>query len=143
MTVDPFDLKRFSDAQEAMYAPALAEIRRGAKRTHWMWFIFPQIAGLGLSEMAQRFAIGSLNEAKAYLADPVLGPRYVECVNALQDLTDTTAERVFGTIDAIKLRSSLTLFAIASEEPIFKAALERWFRRPDEATVRILVHGKG
>lgn len=133
-----FDLDRFVDAQSGTYDGALAEIRRGAKRTHWMWFIFPQIAGLGQSAMAQRYAIGSIDEACAYLAHPVLGPRYRECVAALQDLTGTTAKAVFGTIDAIKLRSSLTLFAEASGAPLFDAAIERWFGgKKDEASLRI------
>lgn len=124
---DPFDLQRFVKAQAQTYEQALAEIRQGAKRTHWMWYIFPQLAGLGHSVMAQRYAMGSLGEAKAYLAHPVLGVRYRECVSALQDLPPMTAEAVFGGIDAIKLRSSLTLFAETSGDPLFAAALERWF----------------
>lgn len=124
---DPFDLKRFIAAQAGSYAQALAEIRNGAKRSHWMWYIFPQLAGLGHSAMAQRYAIGSRDEALAYLAHPLLGPRYRECVAALQDLPPASAEAVFGGIDAIKLRSSLTLFAEASGEPLFIAALDRWF----------------
>ena len=134
-----FDLERFVDAQHGTYDGALAEMRRGAKRSHWMWFIFPQIVGLGQSAMAQRFAIGSIAEARAYLAHPVLGPRYRECVAALQDLTSTTAKAVFGTIDAIKLRSSLTLFAEASGAPLFDAAIGRWFGgEKDEASLRII-----
>ncbi|MDV3459217.1 DUF1810 domain-containing protein [Sphingomonas sp. HF-S4] len=135
---DPFDLNRFVQAQQASYDQALAEMRRGAKRTHWMWFIFPQIVGLGSSPTAQRYAIRSIDEARAYLAHPLLGTRYEECVAALQDLTDTTAERVFGSIDAIKLRSSLTLFSAAADRPIIKAALVRWFGSPDQATLQIL-----
>lgn len=110
---DPYDLDRFGTAQAGSYETALAEIRRGAKRSHWMWYIFPQIAGLGRSEMAQRYAIQSLDEARAYLAHPVLGARLRECVAALQDLIGTTAEAVFGAVDAMKLKSSLTLFAEA------------------------------
>ena len=137
--VDHFDLQRFITAQHDIYDVALAEIRRGAKRSHWMWFIFPQIAGLGHSGMAQRYGIGSPDEARAYLADAILGSRYRECVAALQDLTGTTAKAVFGTIDAMKLRSSLTLFAEASGVPLFEAAIERWFGgEKDEATLRIL-----
>ena len=125
---DPFDLARFVDAQSGVYESALAEIRRGRKTTHWMWFIFPQIAGLGSSAMSQRYAIGSLAEARAYLAHPVLGTRYRECVAALQDLVGTSAEAVFGGVDAAKLRSSLTLFAAAApDERLFAAELERWF----------------
>lgn len=138
MTSDPFDLNRFVDAQQGRYAQALAEIRSGAKRTHWMWFIFPQIAGLGASPTARHFAIRSRAEAKAYLAHPVIGPRYEECTIALQELDGSSAEQVFGAIDAIKLRSSLTLFNSAEDRPIFRAAIERWFGSPDERTVEIL-----
>ena len=138
MTNDPYELNRFVDAQRGVYEQALAEIRHGAKRSHWMWFIFPQIAGLGQSNMARRFAIGSLDEAQAYLGHPVLGPRYEECVAALQSLSDTTAERVFGGVDAMKLRSSLTLFARAGDNALFREAIERWFSAPDERTIEIL-----
>lgn len=124
---DPHGLARFVEAQEAAYSTALAEIRRGAKRTHWMWFIFPQLAGLGHSATARHFAIGSIEEAMAYLADPILGGRLRECVDALQDVVGRTATEVFGPVDATKLKSSLTLFAEAGGGPIFDAALERWF----------------
>lgn len=122
-----FDLQRFVDAQEQIYPRALEEIRRGAKRTHWMWFIFPQLAGLGRSAMAQRYGIASVGEAKAYLEHPVLGPRYVECVTALQDLTGHDPVAVFGEVDAQKLCSSLTLFEAAGGNALFGAALDRWF----------------
>jgi len=135
---DPYDLQRFVFAQLDLYPLALAEIRRGAKRSHWMWFIFPQVVGLGMSAMAQRYGIRSLEEAQAYLRHPVLGPRYRECVAALQDLTDTTAETVFGGIDAVKLRSSLTLFAETGDERLISAALTRWFGDRDPATLEIL-----
>jgi len=136
---DSFGLQRFVDAQAAVYPQVTAELRDGRKRSHWMWFIFPQIAGLGSSEMARLYAIGSIEEAKAYLAHAVLGPRLRACVEALQDLTGTTAEAVFGRIDAIKLRSSLTLFIEAGGEPLFRAALDRWFRgEADEKTLRLL-----
>ena len=136
---DPFDLERFVTAQASTYETALAEIRRGKKRSHWMWFIFPQLAGLGHSAMAQRYAIGSLDEARAYLDHPVLGPHLRNCVAALQDLTDNNAQAVFGDIDAIKLRSSLTLFAQAGNEPPFLAALKRWFEgEQDKATLELL-----
>ena len=124
---DSFNLNRFVTAQADSYEDALAELRRGAKRGHWMWFIFPQLIGLGSSPMAQIYAIGSLEEARAYLAHPTLGGRIYECVSALQDLTRGTAESIFGPVDALKLRSSLTLFACAGGGPIFAAALERWF----------------
>ncbi len=120
-------LDRFVEAQTLAYPTALAEIRRGAKRTHWMWFIFPQIAGLGQSTTARHFAIRSLEEAGAFLDHPILGPRYVECVKVLQDLTIVDPVAVFGDIDATKLRSSLTLFEAARPHGLFAAALDRWF----------------
>ena len=138
-TDDPFDLVRFVAAQEETYESALAEIRRGWKRTHWMWFIFPQLRGLGHSAMAHVYGMRSLDEARAYLDHPLLGSRYRECVGALQDLIDTNAEKVFGDTDAMKLRSSLTLFGEAADLPLIRAALERWFRgKPDEATLHML-----
>jgi uncharacterized protein (DUF1810 family) len=127
---DPHALARFVAAQDAggTYAAALAELRAGRKRSHWMWFVFPQVAGLGRSGMAQRYAIGSLDEARAYLAHPVLGPRLHECAQALLALPTTSAEAVLGGVDAMKLRSSMTLFALAApEEPVFRQVLERFF----------------
>lgn len=124
---DVNSLDRFVEAQTLAYPTALAEIRRGAKRTHWMWFIFPQIAGPGQSATARHFAIRSLDEARDYLDHPILGRRYVECVEALQDLTISDPVAVFGDVDAIKLRSSLTLFEAARPQPLFAAALKRWF----------------
>jgi uncharacterized protein (DUF1810 family) len=136
---DRFDLKRFIDAQAPSYDGALAEIRRGAKRTHWMWYVFPQLAGLGHSATAIRYALPSLEAAQAYLDHPLLGARYRECVSALQDLIDTDAGRVFGAVDAMKLRSSLTLFAEVSGETLFLAALDRWFAgEKDGATLHLL-----
>ena len=126
MTSDS-SLERFVEAQEQVYARALDEIRRGAKRTHWMWFIFPQLTGLGRSAMAQRYAIATLEEARAYLAHPLLGARYVACVEALQDLGSSDPVAIFGETDTKKLCSSLTLFEAASEKPLFAAALDRWF----------------
>ncbi len=133
---DPFGLARFVEAQEGSYETALAEIRRGSKRSHWMWYIFPQIAGLGHSPMAQHYAIRSVDEAKAYLAHPVLGPRLQACVEALDALEGTTAERVFGSVDAMKLRSSLTLFEAAGA--LFGPAIERWSAGRDERTLRLI-----
>lgn len=134
-----FDLDRFVAAQDGSYDAALAEIRRGQKRGHWMWFIFPQLAGLGRSPTAQLYAIASIDEARAFLAHPVLGPRLQACVEALQDLEHGSAEAVFGDIDAMKLRSSLTLFEQAGGERLFAAAIERWFDgRRDDATLRLL-----
>lgn len=136
---DPHDLRRFVDAQAESYDVALAEIRRGAKRGHWMWYVFPQIAGLGRSPTAQHYAIRSLEEARAYLDHPVLGPRLRESVDAVLALQATSAERVFGPVDAMKLRSSLTLFAEASPEARFADALRHWFGgRRDDATHHLL-----
>jgi uncharacterized protein (DUF1810 family) len=135
---DHSDLNRFVDAQATSYDTALQEVRSGAKRSHWMWYIFPQIAGLGHSAMAQRYAIADRAEAEAYLAHPLLGERLREITHALQALPDANAERVFGGIDATKLHSSLTLFACADQDPngLFQQALDRWFDgEQDEATV--------
>jgi uncharacterized protein (DUF1810 family) len=128
------DLQRFVDAQSQTYDQALAELRAGEKRTHWMWFVFPQIAGLGRSGMAQRFAIQDLDEARAYLAHPTLGRRLVECATALTSLDTTDPERVFGSVDAMKLRSSMTLFAHAApDQPVFREVLDHWFDGVDDA----------
>ena len=135
---DPFQLERFADAQEDVFDTALAEIRDGAKRSHWMWFIFPQLAALGQSATAKRYGIESLEEAHAYLDHPVLGTRLRECVNALQALLPAKAEQVFGPIDALKLRSSLTLFDAAGGGPQFAAALDRWFGGADAKTLALL-----
>ena len=124
---DPFDLERFVAAQATSFASALAELEAGRKRTHWMWFIFPQLRGLGHSAMAQHYGIGSLDEARAYLAHPVLGARLRACLAALGGLEATSAAAVFGTVDAAKLRSSLTLFVAAGGGPAFSEALDRWF----------------
>jgi uncharacterized protein (DUF1810 family) len=138
MTGDPYQLDRFLAAQADSFDGALAEIRRGRKSSHWMWFIFPQIAGLGHSAMAQHYAIASLDEARAYLAHPILGVRLRDCVEALQDLDRSDPETVFGSIDALKLRSSLTLFELADGGRLFGAALDRWFDgRRDQATLAL------
>ncbi|WP_347057417.1 DUF1810 domain-containing protein [Blastococcus sp. HT6-30] len=133
---DPFDLRRFVDAQAHTYDQALAELRAGEKRTHWMWFVFPQIAGLGRSGMAQRFALSGLAEARAYLAHPVLGRRLVECARALTALDTEDPVRVMGSVDAQKLRSSMTLFAHAApDQPVFREVLDHYFGgAEDEAT---------
>lgn len=124
---DDQPLDRFVSAQNQIYRQALAEIRRGSKRSHWMWYIFPQLAGLGRSAMAQRYAIAGLDEARAFLDHPLLGARYIECVAALQDLRASDPVAVFGEVDVVKLRSSLTLFESASGDRLFSAALDRWF----------------
>ncbi|MEJ7933961.1 DUF1810 domain-containing protein [Sphingobium sp. AN558] len=143
MHADPHDLQRFLDAQKSTYATALDELRRGRKCSHWMWFVFPQIAGLGRSPTAQHYAITSLDEARAYLAHPTLGSRLYESVQALQELPQcNSAVGVLGDTDAMKLRSSLTLFEAAGGRTLFSAALERWFGgMRDEATLRLLSRG--
>jgi uncharacterized protein (DUF1810 family) len=137
--MDPYDLQRFLDAQDAdgTYDTALAELRSGRKRSHWMWFVFPQVAGLGRSPTAQRYAVSGLAEAGAYLAHPRLGPRLVECARALTELTTANPVVVLGPVDAQKLRSSMTLFARADpSEPTFTDVLEQYFGgSPDDATI--------
>ena len=123
-----YDLDRFLVEQERVYDGVVDELRRGHKTGHWIWFIFPQIAGLGRSAMSQQFAISSLDEARAYLAQPVLGPRLRECAGLLLGLEGGTAEGIFGPIDAMKLRSSMTLFhRAAPDEPVFAQVLDRYF----------------
>ena len=125
---DPYDLQRFESAQAGVYEAALAELRSGRKTGHWMWFIFPQVAGLGMSAMSQRYAISSLVEARAYLDHPVLGPRLAECARVLTELSGVSAQDIFGGIDAVKLRSSMTLFARASEgDSVYQEVLDRYF----------------
>lgn len=137
MAQDLFDLDRFVQAQEGVYSRALEEIRRGRKTSHWMWFIFPQIAGLGSSITARRYAISSVAEARAYLAHPLLGPRLRGCAEAVAALAERSAADVFGSPDDVKLRSSLTLFEAADPDAlVFGAALEALCDgRRDEATL--------
>jgi uncharacterized protein (DUF1810 family) len=128
--VDPHDLQRFVDAQNGddTYEQALAELRAGHKTSHWMWFVFPQLAGLGQSAMSQRYAIASLDEARVYLDHSVLGPRLRDCADALLSHQGRAAREILGEIDATKLGSSMTLFARAApEEPIFQQVLDRYF----------------
>ncbi len=129
-------LERFVDAQDGVYDRALAELRAGRKTSHWMWFVFPQIKGLGMSAMAQRYAIDSLAEARDYLAHPILGPRLRECAGAVADIEGRSAEQIFGGIDAVKLRSSMTLFhRAAPDESVFARVLDKYFdASPDAAT---------
>lgn len=143
---DAFALSRFVSVQDAgsTYAGALRELRSGRKRGHWMWFVFPQLAGLGHSQMAEHYAISGLDEARAYLGHPVLGPRLVEVAQALTGLTETDPVAVLGSVDAMKLRSSMTLFARAAADgsdqgQAFQAVLDHYFAgREDEATLRLL-----
>jgi uncharacterized protein (DUF1810 family) len=143
MAEDRYRLQRFVDAQDdaAIYARALAELRDGRKRGHWIWFVFPQIAGLGTSSISQAYAISSLDEARAYLAHPILGPRLHECVAALFAADPSlSAEQILGSIDALKLRSSMTLFTRAApDDGTFPAVLARFYEGdPDPETDRRL-----
>ncbi len=127
---DPYNLERFVTAQNAggSYDRAVEELRRGHKTSHWMWYVFPQIAGLGQSQMSRTYAIASLAEAKAYLKDPVLGPRLIDCASVVASAQAQTAEQIFGGIDAQKLYSSMTLFSRAEPtEPVFTQVLDRYF----------------
>ena len=135
-----FNLERFVEAQNGVYDTALAELRAGRKRTHWMWFIFPQIEGLGHSAMAQRYAIRSADEAAAYLAHPVLGPRLRTCAAAVASHDDRGVDEIFGHPDNLKFHSSMTLFAdVAPDEAIFQACLDQFFDgRADPATLERL-----
>jgi len=128
MDDDPFDLKRFVAAQDPVWDRVRAELAQGEKRSHWMWFVFPQIAGLGHSPTARAYAISSREEARAYLAHSVLGPRLRESTALVNAVAGRSAERILGGIDAMKFRSSMTLFAeVAPEEPLFRRALEKYF----------------
>jgi uncharacterized protein (DUF1810 family) len=144
-TADPFDLARFVAAQDTggSYEHAVAELRAGRKVSHWMWYVFPQIAGLGQSPTSRRYAISSVAEAKAYLAHPVLGPRLLGCAEVLTALSGRTAEDIFGGIDAMKLRSSMTLFRHAApDQPVFGSVLGQYFGGlPDPATERLISQG--
>jgi uncharacterized protein (DUF1810 family) len=124
---DPYNLQRFLDAQNPVYAQVCSELRAGRKRSHWMWFIFPQIQGLGYSSTAQKFAISSLQEAKAYLDNPILGARLRECCRLVNQVEGRSIEGIFGYPDDLKFRSSMTLFAhAASDNRIFRDALEKY-----------------
>jgi uncharacterized protein (DUF1810 family) len=135
---DPYDLQRFVSAQDAYdtYEHAVGELRAGRKTSHWIWFVFPQIMGLGQSEFSRTFAVSSVNEAEAYLRHPVLGPRLLECASILAEAGRSSAERIFGSVDAKKLHSSMTLFIRAApHETVFAQVLDRYFDGlPDLAT---------
>jgi uncharacterized protein (DUF1810 family) len=137
---DPFDLHRFVDAQAPIYERVLAELKNGHKQSHWMWFVFPQIAGLGHSQMAQHYAISSLREAEAYLKHAILGPRLLECTNLLLQVEGKSAFGILGSPDDMKFRSCMTLFAHAApEEQVFRAAIDKYFSgNEDQPTVRRL-----
>ena len=136
---DPYDLQRFVDAQGAVYGNVIAELRQGRKRSHWMWFIFPQIAGLGFSAMAQRYAIGSRAEAVAYLAHDVLGPRLIECTRLVLDVSGKPILDILGSPDDMKFRSSMTLFGEVSDGSVFNDAIVKYYREgKDQATLDIL-----
>ena len=138
---DPFDLQRFVAAHEPLFDRVLSELRAGRKRTHWMWFIFPQLRGLGRSSMAEHYGISSLEEARAYLAHPVLGPRLDLCTRTVLESKAASLHAIFGSPDDMKFRSCATLFALASEEDNnpFQGALDRWCDgRPDERTLALI-----
>jgi uncharacterized protein (DUF1810 family) len=137
---DPYCLQRFVDAQQQVFERTCRELRQGRKQSHWMWFVFPQIKGLGHSETAQKYAISSREEAAAYLAHPILGPRLRECSRIVANLEGVTGEDIFGYPDETKFRSSMTLFTqVAADNDVFKRCLEKYFDgEPDPATLAAL-----
>lgn len=140
MSSDPFILQRFVDAQAGgVYEAALAELKAGKKRGHWMWFIFPQLRGLGASAMSRHYGLASAEEAALYLAHDLLGPRLHECTAAVNGLSGRSAEAIFGPVDAMKLRSSMTLFDLAGGGPQFRQCLDAYFGgSPDPRTIEML-----
>jgi uncharacterized protein (DUF1810 family) len=140
VNTDPYDLRRFITAQDPVYEDVLDELRSGRKRRHWMWFVFPQLAGLGHSAMARKYALSSAAEARAYLADPVLGPRLKECTRLVLNLKDRRIEAVLGHPDDLKFRSCMTLCnALLPDEPVFREALDWHFAgQPDPRTLALL-----
>lgn len=138
---DPFYLSRFKTAQERVYDTVLAELKSGQKRSHWMWYIFPQIEGLGRSSTAQHYSIKSIEEAKQYLKDPLLGARLLECAEVLEGIEGLSASAIFGYPDDVKLKSSMTLFASVADDPhsVFVRVLEKYYHgEPDERTLELL-----
>lgn len=137
---DPFDLARFVEAQQRDYQQALDELRAGAKRSHWIWYVFPQLYGLGRSEMAEHYGISGLDEARAYLAHPLLGPRLEDCARALLSHRGRSARQIMGSPDDLKLRSSMTLFqAAAPQQPLFAEVLQAFYDgEQDAATLQRL-----
>ncbi|CAN7690913.1 DUF1810 domain-containing protein [Rhizobium sp. LjRoot98] len=142
---DPYNLSRFIEAQALVYDTALRELERGRKQSHWMWFIFPQVAGLGHSPTAIRFSISGLDEAHAYLAHPLLGDRLVQCTRAINVVPNRTAHEIFGSPDDLKLHSSMTLFRETANDPEpFRTAIERYFGgKADARTLELLKEGLG
>jgi len=138
-TPDPFQLQRFVDAQDGIFEQALSEISAGRKQSHWMWFVFPQLAGLGSSPTAQRYALSGLDEAREYLAHPVLGPRLHEAAEAILSVEGRNAGEILGYPDDLKLRSSMTLFgAAAPEDGVFNKVLVKFYDSPDPRTLELL-----
>ena len=138
---DPYDLQRFVDAQSHCFEQVCRELSEGHKKSHWMWFIFPQLKGFGHSAMANRYAISSLQEAEAYLTHPILGPRLRHCTQLVTLVEDRTIQQILGIPDDLKFRSSMTMFAnIATESKVFRDALQKYFAgMPDQRTLRILL----
>jgi uncharacterized protein (DUF1810 family) len=142
MSADPFDLERFVSAQAGVFHAAIEELRAGRKRTHWMWFVFPQLRGLGLSSTARFYGVSALAEASAYAAHPVLGPRLEVAVAAVEASGAPSLQSLFGSPDDMKFRSSMTLFAVAAPDGPCHAALDRWCDgEPDPRTLALLSHG--
>jgi uncharacterized protein (DUF1810 family) len=138
------ELERFVEAQEPLYPSVVEELRQGVKSGHWMWFVFPQVAGLGRGPMSERYAIRSLEEARAYVAHPVLGARLRECARLVVAIPDRSAEEVFGPIDARKLRSSMTLFRLADpDEPVFTEVLDRYFGGGSDPATEAILSAEG
>jgi len=137
---DPHDLERFVETQESVIEQVKRELRSGRKRTHWMWYVFPQIAGLGSSEMSRRYAISSRAEVTAYLAHPTLGPRFRECTAIVNGVEGRSANDIFGSPDDLKFRSSMTLFDAVADDPTpFRTALEQYYDgKPDPKTLELL-----
>jgi uncharacterized protein (DUF1810 family) len=142
---DPYDLERFVQAQRYDYEQALSEVKRGRKRSHWIWYIFPQIEGLGFSSMCRRYSIKSVAEARAYLAHPLLGPRLIECAEAALGVEGRSAHEIFGSPDDMKLRSCATLFAYVSPAgSVFERVLDKYFHgEPDRQSLRLLSEAGG
>jgi uncharacterized protein (DUF1810 family) len=138
---DPFHLERFVEAQNHVFDDVRLELRSGRKHGHWMWFVFPQLSGLGSSWMAQTYAIASRAEAEAYMAHPLLAARLLECTQLVNQVEGKTAEEIFGAVDTLKFRSSLTLFHAISGHPVFQSALRKYFAgQPDQRTLDLFSH---